>query len=207
MLMALALMLALLVRKNSLILLVAVGLTVLLHALLHRDMRIVLAFLLGAVLCYGSYEAVWKIYEIRSGYENDGGIPIIAWVTMGMMENYGAYGWYNNYPKEVFYGEAAGSREAVSAIAKRDLKKRLRALRTTGDTRFIFSRESCCPSGTSRCIRRCTSMRRVRNRRMGLPRIPWRPGCMERTTSKRCMCATDGSSSCMWECCAIFCWL
>ncbi len=126
-LMALALMLALLVRKNSLILLVAVGLTVLLHALLHRDMRIVLAFLLGAVLCYGSYEAVWKIYEIRSGYENDGGIPIIAWVTMGMMENYGAYGWYNNYPKEVFYGEAAGSREAVSAIAKRDLKKRLRA--------------------------------------------------------------------------------
>ena len=116
-LMALALMLALLVRKNSLILLVAVGLTVLLHALLHRDMRIVLAFLLGAVLCYGSYEAVWKIYEIRSGYENDG----------GMMENYGAYGWYNNYPKEVFYGEAAGSREAVSAIAKRDLKERLRA--------------------------------------------------------------------------------
>ena len=133
-----ALVFAMLVRKNSMILLVAVGLTVLLHALLHRDRRILLAFLLAVVLSYGSYESVYKIYEIRSGYEQSGGIPIIAWVTMGMMENYGAYGWYNNYPKEIFYGEAEGDRAAVAAIAKRDLMERLRTFRNDWKYAFTF---------------------------------------------------------------------
>ena len=129
---ALSLALAMLVRKNSLILLVAAGLTVLLHALLHRDRRILITFLLALALSYGSYEAIYKMYEIRSGIEHDDGLPTIAWVTMGMMENYGRYGWYNDYPKELYFRVVEGDKRAMAKYAEQDLEERLRAF---GDDR------------------------------------------------------------------------
>lgn len=123
-----SLVFAMLVRKNSLILLVAVCLAVLLYALRGKDKRIVLAFLLAVFCSYGSYEAIYKVYEVRSGYEHSNGIPMITWVTMGMQESHGTCGWYNNYPKELYY-KTDCDKEMTAMIAKKDLQDRLKAFR------------------------------------------------------------------------------
>lgn len=134
-----AMALAMLVRKNSAILLVAMGLAVLLYALLHRDKGIVLTFLLAAMLSFGSYEAIFKMYEIRSGLEHSKGIPNVTWVTMGLMENQGAYGWYNNYPKEIYY-KTECDREETAAIARQDMRDRLEVFRNDTSYAYAFFR-------------------------------------------------------------------
>lgn len=136
--MAIALMFAMLVRKNSMILLVAIGLTSLLYAFLHKDRKIVTAFVLAVVLSWGSYQAVYKMYEIRSGHEHSRGFPLVTWMVMGMTEEDGLYGWYNNYPKEVFYGEAEGSLDVLERIAKQDLEERLQFFAGNPDYSFAF---------------------------------------------------------------------
>lgn len=137
---AFSLALAMLVRKNSMILMIAVGLAILFHTFLHRDRKIVLAFLLGAALSYGSYAGIYKMYEIRSGYEHSKGIPVVTWITMGMMEDYGVYGWYNDYPKEVYSGTGF-DRELTEQIARRDLMDRLEVFRKDREYARLFFRE------------------------------------------------------------------
>lgn len=96
-----AAIIAVLVRKNSMILLVALGLLAIVYTVRYRRWQMAAAVLLaviGSMLCY---QGVYKMYEYRSGYEHNSGLPINSWIAMGMMENGGVCGWYNNMPKEV----------------------------------------------------------------------------------------------------------
>lgn len=133
-----ALVLAVLVRNNSLILLVAACLTALPYALLCKDRRILFALLLAALCSYGSYKAVYKMYEARSGYEHSDGIPFIAGVAMGMMDSgNGAAGWDNNYQKEVFCVRANYDTEVAAELAGQDLRERLQIF--AGDWKYTVS--------------------------------------------------------------------
>lgn len=124
-----AVTMALLFRKHSLILLVALCITAVLYALKHRDVRIVIAALTALVLFAASYQGIYKMYEIRSGINHDKGIPFIAWIAMGLQdEPYTFGGWYNNYPKETYF--ASGFDEAgTAAEAKQNIKERLKVFR------------------------------------------------------------------------------
>ena len=134
------LVLSMLVRKNSLILIIAFGITGVLYALKRKDLKIVLAFLLTVVISYGTYQGIYKMYEIRSGYEHYEGIPIVTWTAMGMQESEGRYGWYNNYSKEIWW-EFDFDRELVAKAATENLRERMQYFRENPDYAKLFFRE------------------------------------------------------------------
>lgn len=139
---AFALIFAMLVRKNSLILLIAICITSVLYALRHRDGKVFLALVLGAVCAYGLYQGIYKMYEIRSGVEHYKGIPAVAWITMGMTaeEDCEMYGWYNNYTKDLYLALEEDS-ELTATVAKQDLADKLRAFRDNPARAGYFFKE------------------------------------------------------------------
>lgn len=113
-----------LVRKNSMILVIALCLVVGVYAIRELDKKLVLTAILAVVLPVLAYQGVYKMYEIRSGHEMYDAIPTISWVAMGMQESYGSYGWYNNYPKEVFYGNACNA-DFATVMIREDMEARM----------------------------------------------------------------------------------
>lgn len=94
---------AVLVRKNSMILLVALCLLAAVWVIRYRKWRIGAAAILAVLCALLSYQGIYKMYEIRSGMEHSAGLPVNSWIAMGLMERDGQCGWYNNLPKEVLY--------------------------------------------------------------------------------------------------------
>ncbi len=72
-----------------------------------------LAIPLGITSCIETY------YSAVSGYEVDGGIPSIAWITMGTIEDGSKPGWFNNYSVPLYYATNGCGRlvQAVLQIA------------------------------------------------------------------------------------------
>lgn len=136
----LAVVFSVLVRKHSLILIVAFGITAVLYALRRKDWKIVAAFLMAAVLSYGTYQGIYKMYEVRSGYEHSSGIPITAWFAMGMQESRGRYGWYNNYPKQVSW-ELDYDYDLVDQAVKEEMRERILVFRENPEYTKTFFRE------------------------------------------------------------------
>ena len=94
--------LAVLARKNTWIILIAVVVYALLSSLKKRKLKYLLAgtaILLTAAL---SVKAVDVVYEVRSGYPSGVGIPSILWVAMGLQETEGRAGVYNRYQQTTF---------------------------------------------------------------------------------------------------------
>lgn len=94
---------AMLVRKNSMILLVALCLLSIVYVIRYRKWQIGLTALLAVLCAVLAYQGIYKMYEIRSGYEHKAGLPVNSWIAMGLMEREGQCGWYNNLGKEVLY--------------------------------------------------------------------------------------------------------
>lgn len=116
--------LAVLARKNSLIMIVALCLTAGICAILKKDKKLIVAILLAAVLPGLSYQAVYKMYEVRSGIEHQDGFPAMSFIAMGMQERWGKFGWYTEYCKEVYFANEMDTKLAAEA-SKRDIKARL----------------------------------------------------------------------------------
>lgn len=131
---------AVLVRKNSLIMLIALCLVAAVYALKQKDKRILAALLAAVLLPTAAYQGIYKMYELRSGYPHTGGIPAISFVAMGMQEENGKFGWYNNYCKDTYYA-AECDRNLTALIAKRDIKSRLEMFRNDRAYMKVFYRE------------------------------------------------------------------
>ena len=100
-LIVLSFVMASLVRKNSMIFLVAFGILAGLYLICLRRWRMVLVVLLAFLGSVLAYEGIYAMYEKRSGYEIESGLPASSWIAMGMQESWNGCGWYNNYPKEI----------------------------------------------------------------------------------------------------------
>lgn len=122
--MVFSVIMAVLVRKNSLIMLVAVCLVGGVYMLCKKDKRILLALLAAVILPGLVYEGIYKMYEVRSGIPHEDGVPPISFVAMGMQETYGKYGWYNNYCKDAYYA-ADMDIEFMKMLCKEDIQLRL----------------------------------------------------------------------------------
>lgn len=96
-----ACVMAALVRKNSMILLIALCLLAAVHMICYRKWQIGMTALLAVICVFFSYEGIFKMYEVRSGFEHNAGLPVNSWIAMGLMEEEGLCGWYNNFAKEV----------------------------------------------------------------------------------------------------------
>lgn len=119
---------AMLTRRTSMILLIALCLLAMVHMIRYRKWQIGIAALL-AVLCSSlAYQGIYKMYEIRSGIEHNDGIPTNSWILMGMQEQEGRCGWYNYIESSVYYA-ADCDREAAKEIIDGYIEERLDAFK------------------------------------------------------------------------------
>ena len=99
---AFAAAMALLARKNTWIVLIAVAIYALLVSLKKKKWKFLLTGVVILLTATLSVKAVDVMYEYRSGYPDDIGIPSILWIAMGMQETDGMAGVYNRYQQSVF---------------------------------------------------------------------------------------------------------
>lgn len=123
--MAAAVTMALLFRRHSAILLIALCIAAGLYALKKKDIRIVAAVFLTVALCWISHQGIYKMYEYRSGIAHEPGIPTSTWIAMGLQDGpYSFPGWYNDYPKTIYY-EFELDIAKTSAHARQNIKERM----------------------------------------------------------------------------------
>ena len=92
--------LSVMLRKNSLILLIAVILVIAFDALRHPGAKALRRiFLCACIGIFGVFvlPLVQKGYELRSGSTISSGVPATAYFAMGMQEASRGCGWYNGY--------------------------------------------------------------------------------------------------------------
>lgn len=118
---------AMLNRKNSMILIVALCLTVSVSMLKKRDWKLLLAAVLCIVVPWLSYVGIYKMYEVRSGYEHYPGIPVITWIDMGLHDVEGVCGWYDDSAKQLYYS-ADNDAEQTAMLSALRIRERLKEL-------------------------------------------------------------------------------
>lgn len=91
-----AIVLACVVRKNSLIVLVAVGIVLVLHSIKKANPRGVIWILVMALMVSGSDKLIHAYYEKVSGIKIADGVPYISWIRMGMQDSWTGPGWFDN---------------------------------------------------------------------------------------------------------------
>lgn len=121
--------LAMLVRRTSMILLIALCLLAVVHMICYRKWQIAIAALLAVLCSYFAYEGIYKMYEIRSGIEHSDGIPANSWILMGMSEQEGRCGWYNNIECQVFYSVDC-DREVAKSIVSSYIEERMETFKS-----------------------------------------------------------------------------
>lgn len=120
---------ATLARKNTLIILLALAIVLLVHAVtVWKWQPLVLAAAI-VLLPLGAMEAVLYSYEVRSGTEIGEGIPSIMWIAMGMQDSYNGKGVYTGYNNSVYLMEADGDSELCAELGKEYIRERRREFR------------------------------------------------------------------------------
>lgn len=119
-----AITIAILLKNNNLIVLIAMCVIYVLRAIQNKSKR----DLINMVLTVATYVVISGVVTnsvyTYAGVEKNKGIPMIAYVTMGMQEGPLAEGWWNNYNSEIYYKNHCDYDE-VNRNASDDLKERL----------------------------------------------------------------------------------
>lgn len=118
---------AMLNRKNTMIMIVALCLTVLVSMLKKRDFKLLFATALCVLVPWMAYMGIYKMYELRSGYEHNPGMPVVTWIDMGLHEVGGVCGWYDDSAKKLYYS-LEGDAELTASFSKQRTVERLREL-------------------------------------------------------------------------------
>lgn len=126
--MVLMVTMAMLNRKNSMILIVALCLVVLVSMLKKRDWKLLLAAVLCIFVPWLAYMGVYKMYEVRSGYEHYPGIPVVTWIDMGLHDVGGVCGWYDDSAKQLYYS-VDNDAEQTAVLSVQRIRERLVELR------------------------------------------------------------------------------
>lgn len=113
-----------------------------LHAILRRDRRILACAALSAVLALALPWLIVRQYELRGGVRMQADASTVSRLTMGLQDDsLIAPGWFNSYTEQFFDPAIATlSREEGIAVAKADLRERLREMAANpADTARFFS--------------------------------------------------------------------
>jgi hypothetical protein len=128
---------AVLVRKNSLIIIIAAVIGLILAALIKRSKRMLLSVLLLPFVVWSAVSSVNTVYELRSGYTIYGGLPPSLYVAMGMQGDATRPGRYNNYHQEVYY-EMGFDRDKAANVGNLEIENYLLSYRENPDIAFQF---------------------------------------------------------------------
>lgn len=107
---------AYLFRKNTLIVLIAVFLVLLLDAWKRMNRKVAVLGLLVLVIPMISMEGVKLSYEIRSGNQVSDGIPAVMWIAMGMQESDNGCGVFTGYTESIYRGMGESDSDKTSRI-------------------------------------------------------------------------------------------
>ena len=132
--------LAILVRMNSIIMLIALCLTAGVHALVKRDKKLLLGLLMAVLLPWLAYTGIYKMYQLRSGTDPLGGMPAASYIAMGMQEKDGKYGWFTQYCKQVYW-DAGNDPKVAAEVSWQDVRERLDVFMGNPSYTWQFYRE------------------------------------------------------------------
>ncbi|MBR1853015.1 MAG: hypothetical protein IJ794_07720 [Lachnospiraceae bacterium] len=110
--------LAVMLRKNSLILIIALVLVTLLESLSRRSIKLLLYGALCIALSVTILPATQKIYELRAGNYLKTGVPAMSYFAMGMQESSRGNGWYNGFNFNTY--QESGMDSEVTVQISRD---------------------------------------------------------------------------------------
>lgn len=125
---ALGLTLSVMLRKNSLILLIAALIVILLEWLRSRSRGLLLLGLFCAVCSLSILPLIQKSYELRSGKELSSGVTATSYLAMGMQESSRANGWYNGF-NFTTYQDAGLDSGLADEISRQAIAERLQTFR------------------------------------------------------------------------------
>ncbi len=120
---AILLALSVFLRKNSLIMIIAVLIVTLIKFLYTKKEILLLYLVLVAVLSFSILPMTIKVYEKITGNTILSGVTAKSYVAMGMQEGTGGPGWYNGFNFNTY--EAAGmNAEIANRISEEAIKER-----------------------------------------------------------------------------------
>ena len=130
-------------RKNSLIILIALFVVSVIQFIKSRHGRLLLVVGMTCVIPILCTRGISTYYEQVSGYEIEGGIPSMAWITMGSIEGHRKPGWFNNYCATV-YANTQYDRELSAQIAQKDFIEQMKQyIDNPAKTISFYKRKIC----------------------------------------------------------------
>lgn len=122
-----AIVLACMVRKNSFIILIAVGIVLLIHSVRKANLWGVVWILVMALMVSGSDKLIHAYYEKASGIEVEKGVPYISWIRMGLQDTWAGPGWFDNSSIEEFI-EHGYNTEQTALAEKEHIREILKGM-------------------------------------------------------------------------------
>jgi hypothetical protein len=116
--------LAIVMKSNYLVFLIAVGGTILVKAVSEKRPVYLLYVLLAVILFTGINGTAQKVYEKRTGIEFGDTIPNSAYLAMAMQDGSMAPGWFNGF-NHVTYRKNDYNQEMTDQISKEVIGRRL----------------------------------------------------------------------------------
>ncbi len=116
--------LGVMLRKNNLILVLAVLIVLLLQGLREKRTGLLLFALLCGLCCFSILPLVQKAYENRAGSTLKSGVPAMSYFAMGMQEAPRGNGWYNGFNFNT-YQDTGMDTEATNALSREAIRERL----------------------------------------------------------------------------------
>lgn len=113
-----AIVIACMVRKNSLIVLIAVGIVLFIHSVREAKIRGLIWLLVMFLTVSGTDRLIHAYYERISGIEISEGIPYVSWIRMGMQDAWTGPGWFDNSSVEAFTEHGFDTEETARAEKK-----------------------------------------------------------------------------------------
>lgn len=114
-----AIVIACIVRNNSIIVLIAVGIVLIIHSLKQANPRGVIWLLVMVLMVYGAHQMIRAHYEKISGMEVSEGVPYISWIRMGLQDSWTGPGWFDNSSIEMFAENGYDAKQTALAEKER----------------------------------------------------------------------------------------
>ena len=140
---ALCVGLAVLLKSNNLIVLIAMVIVAGLRLFKRKQPVKDIAVILALCLCaFAAPRAVRALYERRSGVTLEPGMPYISWIAMGLSESRRAPGWYSNVTSNLKFEELDSDPEVMADYSKTVIRERIEFFRENPQyTRDFFYRK------------------------------------------------------------------
>lgn len=126
---ALLVALAVFLKQNYMIVLVAVCIVLFLHFLSKPKWMHLGTIALMLALVFSLQGLVTWQYEKRADVAFGDGIPLVSWAAMGLNEGYTTSGWYNVKYTEQNYEQAGGDADAAAAASKQEIENRIEKMK------------------------------------------------------------------------------